>query len=183
MEGKIDRDLSGNSQLFRHIKSQSDLFVDIFQRLAEEFPQNKLLEFHPRSKGTKISKGYRLENCPYEVLDMVRDFDPKKGFNIRILQWWGHGLYLFVQFGSENSLGSMMPVKNLVGFFTSDHPDPWDYRQILATKKRMEGTMQHRKFNHDQFFQIFKEIELPEDPNKLINDLKREILLIMDNHY
>jgi hypothetical protein len=182
MEGKIDLDLCGNSHLFQLIKTQSDLFVEIFHRLAEEFPHSRLLEFHHQAKGSKVSKGYRLENCPYEVLDLVRDFDPKTGFNIRILQWWGHGLYFFVQVGSANPRRSKVFSQKQVDFFISDHPDPWEYAKVLSTKKKLENqeTLYHGPEN--RFFQMFKEIPLQEDPDKLLEDLKREILLIMDNH-
>lgn len=182
MEGKIDLDLCGNSHLFQLIKTQSDLFVDIFHRLAEEFPHSRLLEFHHQAKGSKVSKGYRLENCPYEVLDLVRDFDPKKGFNIRILQWWGHGLYFFVQVGSANPRKSALSAQKLVEFFISDHPDPWDYAKVLSKKKKLESRETLYQGPKDRFFQIFKEIPLQENPDKLLEDLKREILLIMDNH-
>jgi hypothetical protein len=182
MEGKIDLDLCGNSHLFRQIKSQSDLFVEIFQRLVEEFPQSRLLEFHHQSKGGKVSKGYRLENCPYEVLDLVRDFDPKTGFNIRILQWWGHGLYFFVQVGTENPRKSEVFSRKLVDFFISDHPDPWEYAKVLSKKKKLENPAILNHGPENLFFQIFKEIQLQENPDKLLEDLKREILLIMDNH-
>jgi hypothetical protein len=114
------------------------------------------------------------------VLDLVRDFDPETGFNVRLLQWWGHGLYFFVQIGPGNPRMPALLAQKLSGFFVSDHPDPWDYPKMLSTKKKMEDLARLDTTPKGQLFQIFKEIQLSEDPNKLLNHLKREILLIMD---
>ena len=183
MKEKIDLDLCGNSQLFLHIKSQSDLVIEIFHRLAADFPQIRLAEFHPKSKGSKVSKGYRLQDCPYEVLDLIRDFDPKHGMNLRILQWWGHGLYFLVQIGTENPRRPDLLAKAFDSFFISDHPDPWDYPKVLNAKKKLDQRSALEKVNEGHFFQIFKRIQVSDSPETLLNDLKREILLIMDNHH
>lgn len=182
MEGKLDLGLIGNGQLFLHLKSQSDLMVEVFQRLANEFPQSRLIKFHPQAKGTKVSKGYRLENCPYEVLDLCRDFDPESGFNIRILQWWGHGLYFFVQIGLEKIEHVLPKIREGKDFFFSPHLDPWDYGNVVEKKIKWSSAQNIPEIPKAHFFQIFKEIAVPEEAETLFEMLKREILLIIDNH-
>lgn len=182
MEGKLDLGLIGNRQLFLHLKSQSDLILEVFQRLANEFPQSRLLEFHPQAKGAKVSKGYRLENCHYEVLDLFRDFDPESGFNIRILQWWGHGLYFFVQIGAGKIELVLPKISGAKDYFTSPHPEPWDYSSVLEKRVKWYSGSIKEKVPAGRFFQLFKKIEISEDPQTLFEVLKLEILSIIDNH-
>lgn len=181
MEKKLDISLSENRALFLHVKAQSDLVLDIFQELASSFSQEYLLTIHPGSKGTKVSKGFRLEGCPYEVLDIVRDFDPITGFNVRILQWWGHGSYIFWLLGTESAEKWKWKIQSLEGYHVSTFPNPWDYKNILQPEfQASPGEFENFRSNSG-FFQFFKKIEQKEAPNLFLNQLKSEILLIFDN--
>lgn len=86
----------------RHCKDVfEDLFVNVSNRLNIE---NDLYKETGWNKGSKISKGNELEHCPYQVLDVIRDFDRERGLNIRVLNWWGRGLFFFLMIGKDNPL-------------------------------------------------------------------------------
>jgi hypothetical protein len=185
MSGLIfDLELLKNNTLFQKIKEQSDLVEDLFLQLGNEFPQKDLLKIHENSKGTKISKGYNLGNSPYQVLDLIRDFDEKTGFNIRVLNWWGNGLYIFAYFGQltfEKHIGSG---SDLPGSYQNcNHPSPWAYGEIIS--KVIQKDIQEKSLNPENkgFIQFFKQIEPYPDFTKTYNVVKKEIRFILDYHY
>lgn len=92
---------SANS-FFKNYEVEKKKILDLFTELANAFPQNVQLERYRHSKGNKISQGYNLDGFPYQVLDIGRNFDIDKGFNIRILHWVGKGMFFFVYLGKGN---------------------------------------------------------------------------------
>lgn len=175
----LDLELLKNKTLFQKIKEQSDLAENLFNTLANDFPQKELLKIHKNSKGTKISKGYNLENAPYQVLDLVRDFDDQTGFNIRILNWWGNGLFIFVYFGAltfEKNLGSIP--KLIPTYNDCNHPSPWAYGQIISTEVQEVGLIPKK----GGFKQFFKQIEPYPEFIRTYSEVKKEIRSVLDNH-
>jgi hypothetical protein len=181
---ELDLELLRNNPLFQKIKEQSNLFEELFNELANEFPQKILLKFHGNSKGTKISKGFNLENSPYQVLDLVRDFDDLSGFNIRILNWWGHGLYIFVYLGSGTSEKHPELISKLSSDYRDcEHPSPWAYGEILgilANSHNFDLESDSAKLNFKQFF---KQVDPFSDFKKTLEALKKEIRFVLDYHY
>lgn len=182
-EVNFDLELLANNSLFQKIKEQTNLIEDLFHGLANDFPQSELLQLHPNSKGTKISKGYNLEKAPYQVLDLIRDFDGESGFNIRVLNWWGHGLYIFVYFGSVSSQKYKKLILELETTYRDcNHPSPWAYGQILSTVVPEGNSGIDKKVEKTDFLQFFKQIKLYPDFTKSYEAVKKEIRFILDNH-
>lgn len=178
-ELKLDLELLKNNTLFQKIKEQSDLVEDLFSSLANDFPQKELRKIHQNAKGTKISKGYNLENSPYQVLDLVRDFDEQTGFNIRVLNWWGNGLFIFVYFGGltlEKYIGSLSELT--ASYKNCDHSSPWAYGQIISKEVQEVGL----KPKKDGFSQFFKQIDPDPEYSKTYSLIKKEIRFVLDNH-
>lgn len=179
----IDLQLLKDKNLFQKLKAQTDVIEHLFALLANDFPQNELLKFHSNSKGTKISRGYNLENSPYQVLDLVRDFDKNSGFNIRILNWWGQGLFIFIYFGEQTFDKNSLSIKTLLETFSDcNHPSPWAYGQIIGNQRKVSSTNIQGDSEKKDFYQIFKQIDLDQEFSKSHLMLKREIRFILDNH-
>jgi hypothetical protein len=183
-EKTFDLKLVEDKELFEKIKAQSDLYTRLFRLLADEFPQEMILNKHPGSKGSKISMGYRLENCPYQVLDIIRDFDENTGWNIRILNWWGHGLYLFILYGKSTygkMKSSILRLDN--SYKISDQTSPWEYKKMVAGGINIASLSKSNNISLSNYFQVFKKIETEPDFEKTYSILKKEIRFIFDNHF
>lgn len=181
---ELDLNLLNNKSLFQKIKEQTDLIENLFVHLANDFPQSELLQHHPNSKGTKISKGYNLENAPYQVLDLLRDFDVNSGFNIRVLNWWGRGLYIFVFFGKLTHQEKFLTIRHLKNsYHNCNHPSPWAYEEIIANHRPNAVFRAEYDPRISDFFQIFKQVELSAEFSKTQLTLKKEIRFILDNPY
>lgn len=180
----FDLKLFEDLELFEKIKTQSDLYIHLFKMLAEDFPQGFILTKHKATKGVKISSGYRLENCPYQVLDIVRDFDENTGWNIRLLNWWGHGLYIFVLYGRSTFEKMKLSIQRMEdNYQQSDQPSPWNYKKIITEKKKFSPPLTTDNLSGSNYFQVFKKIEIDPCPEKALSILKKEITFIFDNHY
>ncbi|MDN3667849.1 hypothetical protein QWY93_00645 [Echinicola jeungdonensis] len=133
----ISLDLLKDKRLFQEIHQTKNFFIQLFSELANALPEEKLLKVHEKSKGKKISKGNELEHCPYQVLDLVRDFDKKQGFNIRLLNWWGHGIFMLLYYGVEN-IPDKPKYTSLVerGYEVTQTGSPWEYKQIINDHRR-----------------------------------------------
>ncbi|MFN3998411.1 hypothetical protein [Algoriphagus sp.] len=117
------------------IQRQNELKAQFTSVLMEVENSLSAQEFHkisPKSKGTKLSKGNDLLGYPYQVLDIIRDFDPNNGANIRILNWFGNGLYITVLLGK----GRKNPVTEFreIGFYFGLSENQWDYPDLILNK-------------------------------------------------
>lgn len=128
-------ELLNDRLIFEQIHELKSFFVSLFSELANEIPSSYLSSIHETSLGTKISKGNELERCPYQVLDIVRDFDKDKGFNIRLLNWWGRGLYIFVFMGKNNKnllkSNDFISAMQFHGYLVAKTSSPWDYKKMI----------------------------------------------------
>jgi hypothetical protein len=179
--------LLNNRSVFEKIHHLKSLFVSLFSELANELPSRGLQTIHAASLGIKISKGNELQHCPYQVLDIIRDFDKELGFNIRILNWWGRGLFIFVFLGKDNQ----KLTKNLNffsgmvfhGYLLSKSDSPWDYKEMidkgnLAPLSQTDQLNDHLQQLH--YIQLVKKIVYPDDYSLLKPLLKEQVLQILN---
>jgi len=176
----FDLELTSDPVLFHRIKEQTDLYIHLFQDLANEFPAQELSLVHSSSKGAKISNGYRLDNCPYQVLDLIRDFSLETAFNIRILNWWGNGLFIFILYGKDTSKKMDASIRRLLkDYFASNQKSPWDYKEIINDIPSQEIPIND---SGSDFLQVYKKLKAEQDYHKTYSILKKEIRFIFDNH-
>ncbi|MFD2033783.1 hypothetical protein ACFSKL_03220 [Belliella marina] len=135
----IDIELIENTGLFQKIQAQKTLFINLFSEISNHIPQSLLLHIHYNAKGNKVSQGANLKNCPYQVLDIIRDFDQNTGHNIRILNWWGHGLYIIHQYGKLNLQENWNSIKvKYMNHYVGLSQDPYNYGEILNSETKLE---------------------------------------------
>ncbi|MCL6258279.1 hypothetical protein M3O96_04220 [Aquiflexum sp. TKW24L] len=152
--------------------------------MANEFTQKELLKFHSNSKGSKVSKGHNLENSPYQVLDLLREFDEQSGFNIRVLNWWGHGFFMFVYYGNLTAEKYQQSISRLkTTYMDCNHLSPWAYGQILSKHEAYSNSDSDSIIEKAGFLQFFKQIMPDPNFNKTYELIKKEIRFILENHY
>ncbi|GHB31571.1 hypothetical protein [Mongoliitalea lutea] len=179
MNHTINRRLLEDQSLWHEINQQTTLFLDLFTEISNTYTQQELVKIFPSSKGCKVTKGLQLLGCPYQVLDIVRDFDEESGFNIRILNWWGHGLFLIILAGKQrNQQLALFGESNPCDYTIFTGLNPWDYEQLILSKPRT--TLPKDKFSSEKRLQIFKKIALPDDVDLLRTALSKEIDRIME---
>jgi hypothetical protein len=180
----IDVGILKDKFLLQKISDQKDLFIRLLSDLANRFPLDSLALIHPNSKGSSISKGNQLDNCPYQVLDLVRDFDLESGFNIRILNWWGHGLMVLILYGSQTAIKFELPIEKLKrNYSLSKTKSPWDYQEILESEsasRKLDLKDHLLEFGHVQLFRTFP---ISESFGETLDTLEKEICLILDYHH
>lgn len=181
MNGKLDIAFWKESKdFFHHFHEQVKIIQDVFTEIANHFPQEKLKEYFGQAKGCKVSKGNQLGFLPYQVLDIVRDFDPQRGFNIRLLNWWGNGFYIFITYGSrikhqyKNAWESKFD-----DFQISFTKTPYDYPQVEKNSLILNEKNITLAINSSNQLQIWKKLDISEDPgttSKMIRNLLTDIL-------
>ncbi len=97
----IDLKLWLNADLIQQQNLLKRQFTAIFEEVGSAFSQKELQQISQKSRGVKLSKGNDLLGFPYQVLDLIRDFDLMSGANIRILNWFGNGIYTTVYLGKK----------------------------------------------------------------------------------
>ncbi len=144
-------------KLFEKISAAKRLVVSIFSEVGNQLASINLKEVHATEKGIKISKGNELRQCPYQVLDIVRDFDMNKGLNIRILHWWGRGTYLFLFFGKNHpALNKLLAKKRNLDEFSVCLTDRWDYSEIIDHRRNRNVN----SVNLNKHLQLFAHLQL-----------------------
>ncbi|MCH7415552.1 hypothetical protein MM213_18770 [Belliella sp. R4-6] len=178
---KIDIELIKNIKLFEDIQAQKNIFLNLFTEIANQFSQSILIQAFVNSKGTKVSQGINLENCPYQVLDIFRDFDRNNGYNIRILNWWGHGLYILIQFGKNTAENHKTDIEiKFKEFNVGLASNAYDYKEILSSNQTLDSI---NLINHIKEFDgllIFNKIPYNQSVENLKFDLLEKIKFILD---
>lgn len=168
----LDRDFQ---QRYNRLKAE---FWEILGAAGDSISIEELSKTHPNPKGKKLSKGNDLLGFPYQVLDLVRDFDFSIGMNIRVLNWFGHGMFILVLIG-KNSFSA--PQLNLVeiGFSLGLTISPWDYPELIleSTYTGSPGLEQMKALSH---FQWIKSIPIAPEKNLVITQLSTEIKKVLD---
>jgi hypothetical protein len=175
-------ELLNNRLLFEEIHQLKATFINFFAELANDISLDYLLSVHDASQGVKISKGNELEHCPYQVLDIVRDFDKDGGFNIRILNWWGRGLFVMVFMGHNNrqlsSGSSFVSSMQYHGYLLAKTSSPWDYKRMIDEGQLEVITSRHLLNLHlDRFkyLQLAKKMDYTADFHELKMRVKEQV--------
>lgn len=124
------------SLLLRQNQLKAD-FLSLFEAVANSVSNEELSQFFPGAKGKKISKGNQLEGFPYLVLDLIRDFDLRTGAVLRLVSWWGHGLYFCVFTGAELHLPTAYFLRE--GFRLGKTESPWDLSELILPGNSQSG--------------------------------------------
>ncbi len=173
MENHLDLALwLDNSIVIRQNKLKAD-FLDLFEQVGNTFSNKKLTSFFANSKGKKISKGNQLHGFPYLVLDFVRDFNLDSGCNIRLVSWFGHGLFCCVYFGKNVSHASDLFLES--GFQLGREDKPWDLKLQLEV---LEANRSIPKVDSKSKLWI-KQIQLPITKKQCLQILKEEVDYIL----
>ncbi|MDR7131094.1 hypothetical protein J2X69_003453 [Algoriphagus sp. 4150] len=128
--GELDLELWLDRETIPRQNMLKAKFWDILAEVGNSIDSDKLIKIHPSSRGVKLSKGNDLLGYPYQVLDIIRDFDLSDGLNIRLLNWFGHGLFLFVLLGKNHPIAPFQKLSEYDWAFDRTLT-PWEYPEIL----------------------------------------------------
>jgi hypothetical protein len=180
-----------NKELFEKIHQAKNTFISLLENISNRIDINALNSTHLNHKGIKISKGNALERCPYQVLDVVRDFDPAYGLNIRLLNWWGYGMFLLILIGrnsfSQAKLKLLSGDLRSCGFIISETPSPFSYKDIIADyqeKKKLPVDLKivWSSLNRLQLVkQLTFGIDFSQTEEKLYSEIN-QVLIVIQNH-
>lgn len=173
----IDLDLWLNNELIQRQNQLKNQFQTILEGVGNFFSLTDLLKISSKSRGVKVTKGNDLLGYPYQVLDLIRDFDPENGANIRILNWFGNGLYLTILLGKNrrNPASELIPK----GYFFGLCENLWDYPDLILNKNTTDSEMEISRQKLG-FYHWIKEIEPKENPVELQENLVNEAKKIID---
>ncbi len=172
----LDLTLWRDKELVIRQNKLKEAFWNIFSEKGNSELARKLCQLHPKSKGTKLTKGNDLLGFHYQVLDLIRDFNPDNGLNVRVLNWFGHGVYVFILFGKINALATL-------DYFISDtfkyslSPTPWNYPELILGNHSTEKP-NYKNYEKATYHQWFKEINFKDSNElslKIDNELKKLI--------
>jgi hypothetical protein len=180
----LDIDFWKNSKaFFGYFNQQTDLIIELFTDVCNAFPQNKLEAIFPNAKGCKVTKGNQLEGLPYQVLDLVRDFDAQHGFNIRILNWWGNGFFVFITYGSSTAkLFQQVLCTTFDQYNISILNSPFDYGKILNHSEILNDKNLNSVIEGSNQLQIWKKLDISDDIKETKSILGKMIQSILDIH-
>lgn len=167
---KIDLELWLDQNIILRQNALKSKFWEILTETGNSVDSEILKEIHPTGRGVKLSKGNDLAGYPYQVLDLVRDFDLTHGLNIRLLNWFGHGLFFFVLLGKNHPKAPMQQLKETNWKFDQSHT-PWEYKEILL-KGASTNSPTADVLKNSVFYQWHKAVLISGD----IVDIKKEIL-------
>lgn len=179
-DSSIDLDLWLDQSLISRQNQLKSIFWDILSNCAKEFPLARLSAIHSNSRGVKLTRGNDLNGFPYQVLDLIRDFDTANGLNVRVLNWYGHGLYLFILVGNKH------PKKRDNAFITHklkfcQSISAWDYPSIILNKNYI-NTPTEQHFDAAELFQWFTPLSISSNSDKtlaIINEKLDAILKLL----
>tara|TARA_R110002020_G_scaffold93413_11_gene225391 strand:- start:373 stop:936 length:564 start_codon:yes stop_codon:yes gene_type:complete len=144
-------------------------FWNILSEVGNTVELGSLSTIHEKSRGIKLSKGNDLLGYPYQVLDLIRDFNPEDGLNIRLLNWFGHGLFIFVLIGKNHPKAPLTHL-NRDSWLYDLAETQWDYPEILLNNAARE-TPTENDFKNSVYYQWHKEIKINSS-----SDIKARIL-------
>lgn len=180
MSGKsiqLDLSLWKDKELFIRQNQLKEAFWALFSELGNTATAKNIGRFHSPNKGIKLTKGNDLLGFPYHVLDLIRDFETEYGLNIRILNWFGHGIFLFILLGKNNLLANP-------DFYRENHfkytltPTPWDYPELILTNNYNENP-DSALFEKSPYHQWFKHL-LIEESDDIVLKIEWELKKISD---
>lgn len=177
LQKPIDLKLWLNADLIQQQNLLKRQFTAIFEDVGSVFSQKDLQQISQKSRGVKLSKGNDLLGFPYQVLDLIRDFDPLGGVNIRILNWFGNGIYLTVYLGKNRK----KPIQELIssGFYFGLSENQWDYPDLILNKNLTDSALEIKNTKLS-FHHWIKKVEPTPEPTTLREGLTKELKKIID---
>lgn len=172
----LDLDLWQNSDLIRRQNFLKSQFIEILEEVANSIPSRDFEKISPRSRGSKISKGNDLLGLPYQVLDMIRDFNSLEGANIRMLNWFGKGFYVTILLG-KNRANPTFPLLEQ-GFHFGMSENKWDYPELILNNSQTRDPDLIRK-RDGEFSLWIKKFELDKNPKINAFSLTEEVKKIL----
>lgn len=168
---------------FRKYNQQSNLIQEILTEVANDFPQDFLIDLYPNSKGSKISKGYQLDGLPYQVMDIVRDFNPGTGFNIRLLHWWGKDFFIFLTIGNKkiNSYTEDW-INHYKDYQLSSAESIFDYVKIIHSNLSLTQNNLKSTTKDSSHIQIWQKLDMEADINIMRGILTDSVKSILEYH-
>lgn len=155
-------------------------FWEILADVGNSVDSEKLTKIHSASRGIKLSKGNDLLGYPYQVLDLIRDFDLNDGLNIRLLNWFGHGLFLFILLGKNHPKAPFQQLRDYDWAYDLS-ATPWDYPEILLKSSSINSPTGDL-YKKSTFYQWHKPIEISGEivdiKAKILDELKKLIFLL-----
>ncbi len=176
MKSELDLHLWLDQALVHRQNQLKADFLDLFEQLGNSITHEELIDFFPKSKGKKISKGNQLLGFPYLVLDLIRDFDLASGCNIRFVSWFGHGLYCCVFLGKQMGQPDQFFVEN--GFQLGRNDLPWDLAAQVNWIQTPTTDSKHPLKDEEERIWI-KEISLVGDRATCLEILRKELRKIL----
>lgn len=172
----LDLSLWLNADVFRQQNFLKRQFIHLLEEVGNSFSPDEFDGITLNSRGAKISKGNDLLGFPYQVLDLIRDFNAFNGVNIRLLNWFGNGFFVTILLGKnrENPIDSFLEL----GFSFGISENQWDYPDLILNKNQ---TVDPKKiaaaelgFNH-----WIKSFEIGPDPKTNSDLLAGELKKIL----
>ncbi len=172
----IDLDLWLNKELIQQQNQLKNQFQVILEGAGNSFSLDEFKKISPKSRGIKLTKGNDLLGFPYQVLDLIRDFDSDNGVNIRILNWFGNGLFITVRLGKSRK----NPVSEFLanGFSFGLSENQWDYPDLILSKNSTQSVAKIKEWKLG-FYHWIKEFEAITSPLDLQENLEIELKKII----
>lgn len=176
LQKSIDLNLWLNADLIQRQNLLKKQFIAVLENVANAFSSDDFRGISPKSRGIKISKGNDLLGFPYQVLDLIRDFDRENGVNIRLLNWLGNGFYISILLG-KNRRNPIQEFQNL-GFSFGLSENQWDYPDLILNHNLTEDVNKIRN-TRLEFYHWIREFKVDPEPSIFQDNLKIEIKKIL----
>ncbi len=151
----LDLNLWKDKVLIQRQNRLKTKFWSIFSEVGNRISESDQLINFSESKGIKLSRGNDLVGFPYHVLDVIRNWKKDSGQNIRVLNWFGHGIFIFIYLGGERISDHLNKSLEKQHFTKSDQSDPFDYPSII-----LGSNDDNQIENQENLFVWYKEIEI-----------------------
>ena len=176
LQQSLDLHLCLNSDLIERQNKLKNQFKTIFEGVGNSFNAEDFKKISAKSRGVKLTKGNDLLGFPYQVLDLIRDFDSDNGANIRVLNWFGKGLYITVLLGKNRK----NPISELISneFFFGLSENQWDYPDLILNKNLTRSVHEIDEWKLG-FYHWIKEFEATTNPIDLKENLEIEVKKII----
>lgn len=135
----MDLQLWLNEDLIRRQNFLKNQFIHIYREVGNALLNHNLKGLSPNPASPKISRGNDLNGLPYQVLDLIRDFDPLEGANIRLLNWFGVGCFITLLLGKNTS----NPVSLLLqeDFLFGLSENQWNYQDLILKRNQTDDPL------------------------------------------
>ena len=172
----MDLDLWSNEELIRRQNVLKSQFIFVLKEVGNSFSAQEFRDISSRAISSKISRGNDLNGLPYQVLDLIRDFDSLEGVNIRLLNWFGVGFFTIVLHGKNRE--NTIPEHLEQDFSFCLSRDQWDYKDVILNGNQTDSTSKILGADLD-FHQWIKKIEITRDPDANAGILLKEVKNIL----